>query len=204
VTAPAAEVALVDFGMGNLRNVARALERAGAKPRVTADPDDVLNADRVVLPGVGALGDCMRGLRELGVDEALRERIDRGRPYLGLCLGLQVLFEEGDEGNARGLGLIPGRVGRFDSGMGLPIPHMGWNAAELESPHPVVPEGYYYFVHSYRPAGVPPEAVVATTEYGERFASAVGAGSAVAVQFHPEKSQRVGLELLERYCQWDP
>jgi glutamine amidotransferase len=204
VTPPAAEVALVDFGMGNLRSVARALERAGAKPGVTVDPDEVLRADRVVLPGVGALGDCMGGLARLGVDEALRERIARGRPYLGLCLGLQVLFEEGDEGNASGLAVIPGRVRRFEPGNGLPVPHMGWNAAEVERAHPVVPEGYYYFVHSYRPVGVPADAVVATTEYGERFASAVGTGSAVAVQFHPEKSQRVGLELLERYCRWNP
>jgi glutamine amidotransferase len=201
---PAAEVALVDFGMGNLRSVARALERAGAKPSVSADPSEVLRADRVVLPGVGALGDCMRGLASLGMDEALQERIAQGRPYLGLCLGLQVLFEAGDEGDARGLALIPGRVRRFDPGVGLPIPHMGWNAAELERAHPVVPEGYYYFVHSYRPVGLPADAVVATTEYGERFPSAVATGSAVAVQFHPEKSQRLGLELLERYCRWDP
>jgi glutamine amidotransferase len=197
-------VALVDFGMGNLRSVARALERAGAKPTVTADPEDVLRADRAVLPGVGALADCMRGLVRLGIDEALRERIAEGRPYLGLCLGLQVLFEGGDEGDAQGLGLIPGRVGRFEARRGRPVPHMGWNEAELERPHPVVPAGYYYFVHSYRPQGVPREAVVATTDYDERFPSAVGRGSAVAVQFHPEKSQRVGLELLERYCRWSP
>jgi glutamine amidotransferase len=197
-------VALVDFGMGNLHSVARALERAGAKPMVTTDPSEVLRAARVVLPGVGALGECVRGLARLGVDEALRERFAEGRPYLGFCLGLQVLFEEGDEGGVQGLGLIPGRVRRFQARPGLPVPHMGWNSAELARPHPVVPAGYYYFVHSYRPEGVPPEAVVATTEYGGCFPSAVGRGSAVAVQFHPEKSQRLGLELLERYCRWSP
>jgi len=204
VRPPAVEVALVDFGMGNLRSVARALERAGAKPFVTRDPERVLRADRVVLPGVGALDDCMRGLAEPGLDEALRERIAAGRPYLGICLGLQVLFESGEEGDAVCLGVLPGRVTRLRPGPRLAIPHMGWNEVEVARPHPVVPAGYYYFVHTYRPSGVPREAVIATTEYGEHFPSAVGSGSAVGVQFHPEKSQRVGLALLERYCRWEP
>lgn len=197
-------VTLIDFGMGNLRNVARALERAGAAPQVTSDPNRVRGADRVVLPGVGSLGDCMDALRRLGIDEALRERVRAGRPYLGLCLGLQVLFEKGEEGDTSGLGLIPGRIERFDTAGGLPVPHMGWNSIRIERPHPVVREGYFYFVHAYRPAGVPAPAVIATTEYGEPFPSAVASGSAVAVQFHPEKSQSAGLALLERFCSWAP
>jgi glutamine amidotransferase len=201
---PAAEVALIDFGMGNLRSVARALERAGAKPAVTTDPAEVLRADRVVLPGVGSLGDCMGALERLALPAAIRERIARGRPYLGLCLGLQVLFEHGEEGAARGLGLIPGRVARFERRPGLPVPHMGWNEVEPVHSHPVVPPGYYYFVHSFRPVEVPDSAVVATTSYGAPFCSAAGTGSAIGVQFHPEKSQRAGLELLERFCRWAP
>ena len=190
--------------MGNLRSVARACERAGAKPRVTRDPDEVRSADRLVLPGVGALGDCMRILRERGIAEALRERLSSGRPYLGLCLGLQVLFELGEEGPTEGLGFLPGRVARFPESIGLRVPHMGWNEVRLERAHPVAADGYFYFVHVYRPVDVPAGAVVGTTEYGERFASAVGSGAVLGVQFHPEKSQRAGLALLERFSQWSP
>lgn len=197
-------VTLIDFGMGNLRNVARALERAGAEPRVTCDPDQVRRADRVILPGVGSLGDCMGALRQLGIDAALRERIRAGRPYLGLCLGLQVLFEKGEEGEVLGLAVIPGTVARFDSADGLRVPHMGWNSIRLERPHRVIREGYFYFVHSYRPVDVPAPAVIATTEYGASFPSAVAAQAAVAVQFHPEKSQAAGLALLQRFCEWSP
>ncbi len=190
--------------MGNLRNVARALERAGAKARVTMDPDQVLRADRLVVPGVGALGDAMRCLTQRGLASALRERIPNGRPYLGICIGLQILLEQGEEGPARGLGLIPGRVDRFPESSGLPVPHMGWNVVKSTRPHPLLEDGFYYFVHAYRPVGVPAERVLASTDYGELFPSALGFDACVAVQFHPEKSQRVGLELLERFCRWSP
>lgn len=198
------EIALVDFGMGNLRSVARAFEHAGARPRVVEDPDEVRGADRAVLPGVGAFGDCMRTLRARGLDEALCERFRAGRPYLGLCLGLHALFEWGEEGGVAGLGLLSGRVERFPETPGLRVPHMGWNEVELERPHPVVGPGYYYFVHAYRPVGAERSAEIGTTEYGGRFASAVGTETAVAVQFHPEKSQRTGLALLERFSRWSP
>lgn len=195
---------LVDYGMGNLRSVARAFERAGAKPRVSRDPDELRSADRVVVPGAGAAGDAMRGLQEGGLDVALRERFAQGRPYLGLCVGLQVLFEHAEEGDACCLGVIPGRVERFPDSLGLAVPHMGWNLLKVERPHPVLRDGYYYFVHSYRPVGVPAEQRLGSTEYGELFASAVGRDACVAVQFHPEKSQRAGLAMLERFCAWSP
>jgi glutamine amidotransferase len=204
LSGPGAEILLVDYEMGNLRNVARGFERAGAKPRVTRDPEEVRRADRVVLPGVGAFGDTMRVLEAEGLAPALRERIGAGRPFLGLCIGLQVLFDEGEEGSARGLGLLRGRVERFPGSLGLAVPHMGWNRVRLERPHSVASDGYFYFVHGYRPVGVDPAVVVGTTEYGETFASAVGFDAALAVQFHPEKSQRTGLALLERFARWSP
>ena len=204
MTRPAPEIVVVDYGMGNLRNVGRALERAGARPRVTQDPERVLRADRLVVPGVGALGDAMRCLDQQGLSSALRERVGDGRPYLGICVGLQVLLEQGEEGPARGLGLIPGQVNRFPESLGLPVPHMGWNGVKPLWPHPVLADGFFYFVHAYRPVGVPEERVLARTDYGESFPSALGFDACIAVQFHPEKSQRAGLALLERFCTWSP
>jgi glutamine amidotransferase len=195
---------VLDFGMGNLRSVVRALEHAGAKPCVTRDPDVVRRADRLVMPGVGALGDCMQTLREAGLDDALRDRLGGARPYLGICLGLEVLFEWGEEGPSEALGLLPGRIERFPKTLGLRVPHMGWNEVVPTRPHPVLARGYFYFVHSYRAVGVPDAAVAATTDYGDSFASAVAFDAAVAVQFHPEKSQRAGLALLERFLAWSP
>ena len=204
MTQPSPEIVLVDFGMGNLRNVARALERAGAKPRVSVDGDELRRADRVILPGVGACGDAMRGLCEAGLVEPLRERLRAGRPYLGICLGLQLLLERAEEGDTDCLGVASGVVARFPDSLGLAIPHMGWNRVEVKSPHPVLADGYYYFVHGYRAQGVPGEQTLATTQYGEPFPSALGADAWLAVQFHPEKSQRTGLALLERFCAWSP
>ena len=198
------DVVVVDYGMGNLRNVARTLERAGARPRVTTHPDEVRRADRLVVPGVGALGDMMRSLGEQGLVEALRERVQDGRPYLGICLGMQVLFEESEEGSARCLGVYPGKVTRFPDLPALPVPHMGWNSVEMTRQHPVLRGGFFYFVHGYRAAGVPTDRVLAYTDYGARFPSAVGFDACLAVQFHPEKSQRTGLRLLERFCVWRP
>jgi glutamine amidotransferase len=190
--------------MGNLRSVLRGLERAGARPRTSSDPAEVVGADRVVLPGVAHLANCMQAIEERGLSEALRERVRTGRPYLGICLGLQVLLEEGEEGPTRGLGLTPGTAGRFPKDLGLPVPHMGWNRVRVRRSHPVLRDGYFYFVHGYRAEGVPEESIVATTEYGEEFPSGLGFDGVVAVQFHPEKSQRSGLALFERFCQWSP
>ena len=199
------EVVVVDYGMGNLRSVARALERIGARPRVTAAADEVRSARRVVLPGVGSVRDTMAALRQGGLDDALRAHIAAGRPYLGICLGLQVLLDEAEEGGVGPcLGVIPGRVARFPESYDLPVPHMGWNQVKPTSDHPVIAEGYFYFVHGYRATEVPREFWLAQTEYGETFPSAIGRDACVAVQFHPEKSQRAGLDLLERFCLWTP
>ena len=141
MSAASSEIVVVDYGMGNLRNVGRAFERAGARPRVTTDPDEILRSDRLVVPGVGALGDAMGALEKLGLVGPLRERIQDGRPYLGICVGLQVLLEEGEEGPARCLGLIPGKVSRFPETSGLPVPHMGWNAVKPLEAHPLLEQG---------------------------------------------------------------
>jgi glutamine amidotransferase len=198
-------IALIDYGMSNLRSVARAFERIGRTVLVTDRADEVRAADRVVLPGVGAARDAMKGLCANGLDDAIRAHISAGRPYLGICLGLHVLLDEADEGGVGPcLGVIPGRVERFPESLGLAVPHMGWNLVKRERPHPVLADDYFYFVHSYRPTNVRPEDCLARTDYGEKFASAIGRGSCVAVQYHPEKSQRAGLELLERFCAWRP
>jgi glutamine amidotransferase len=146
----------------------------------------------------------MKALAERGLDEAIQQRIRAGRPYLGICIGLQVLLEEGEEGPTTGLGLVKGRVARFPTRPRMPVPHMGWNRVMPAWPHPVLSEGYFYFVHSYRAEGVPGDSILATTEYGDPFPSALGLGACVAAQFHPEKSQRAGLRLLERFCRWTP
>jgi glutamine amidotransferase len=146
----------------------------------------------------------MTRLREQGLDEAIRAHIAAGRPYLGICLGLHALLESGEEGDAVGLGVLKGRVARFPESLGLAVPHMGWNWVDVLRPHPVVRSDYFYFVHSYRAEQVTAEAVVAMTEYGERFPSVLGFEAGLAVQFHPEKSQRAGLELLENFVAWSP
>lgn len=205
MSSPANQVVVIDFGMGNLRNVARALTRVGAEPCVTDDAAAVRAARRVVLPGVGAARDCMTALRRDGLDDAIRAHVAAGRPYLGLCVGMQVLLEEADEGGTDDcLGIIPGRVERFAALRHLPSIHMGWNLVKSLREHPVIAEDYFYFVHGYRPTGVPAEFCLALTDYGEGFPSAIGRGSCVAVQFHPEKSQRAGLDLLRRFLAWSP
>lgn len=204
MTRPSPDIVLIDFGMGNLRNVARAFERVGAKARVSRDPEGVLAADRAVLPGVGSTGDAMLVLRQRGLDAAVRERVESGRPYLGICVGMQLLLERAEEGGEDCLGTLSGEVAAFPRSLDLPVPHMGWNRVMPTRPHPVVPEGYFYFVHGYRPTGVAHECVLATTEYGSEFPSAIGRDAFVGVQFHPEKSQHAGLDLIERFCRWSP
>ena len=204
-------IAVVDYGAGNLRSVAKALERSGLEVEVTADPAAVRRADGVVLPGVGAFADGMASLRAKGLDEAVRESIVAERPYLGLCLGLQLLFEASDEhGSTTGLGLLPGRVERFPdrdpSGGLLRVPHIGWNTVRFCGEHPMLEplprEGCYYFVHSYRAVPARRELAAGWTDYGGEFAAAAAVGNMFAVQFHPEKSQSAGKRLLDAYAAW--
>lgn len=207
----APRIALVDYGAGNLRSVAKALARSGLVPEVTGDPADVRRADGVVLPGVGAFAAAMASLSEKKLGDAVRDSIRAGRPYLGLCLGLQLLFDEGDEhGVTPGLGLLRGRVTQFPahdaSGARLRVPHIGWNEVRFSGEHPMLaklgPRELYYFVHSYRAEPASPECVVGRVDYGGEFAAAVAHENVFAVQFHPEKSQAAGKRLLDAWAAW--
>jgi glutamine amidotransferase len=198
-------VAVVDYDAGNTLSVTRALEKVGASVDLTPDPERVLAADAVVLPGVGAFGDCVRKLRDRGMDAACLDAFRSGKPFLGVCVALQVVFESSEESpGVEGLGLMPGRVVRFE-GEGLKVPHIGWNELSLVREHPVL-EGLdgetFYFVHSYYPEPAEVGDVVGETEYGARFCSAAGRENLVAVQFHPEKSSRAGLMLYENFLSW--
>jgi glutamine amidotransferase len=198
-------VAVVDYDAGNTLSVTRALEKVGARVELTPDPERVLAADAVVLPGVGAFGDCMRKLRERGMDEACREVFLRGKPFLGVCVALQVVFGSSEESpGLEGIGLMPGSVVRF-RGEGLKVPHIGWNELSLVQGHPVL-DGLdgeaFYFVHSYYPEPEEVGDLVGETEYGVRFCSAAGRENLVAVQFHPEKSSKSGLRLYENFLSW--
>jgi glutamine amidotransferase len=211
MAASSPRVAVVDYGAGNLRSVSKALERSGFVTNVTRQPEDVRAADCVVLPGVGAFADAMRRLEETGLGAAVREVLDAGRPYLGLCLGLQVLFEESEEhGITKGLGVLAGRVERFPErdgdGRPLCVPHIGWNRVSFLGGHPMLEalpaDDFYYFVHSYRAVPAVPEDIVGHAQYGGRFAAAVARDNAFAVQFHPEKSQTAGHRLLDAFASW--
>ena len=198
-------VAVVDYDAGNTLSVTRALKKVGARVDLTADPERVAAADAVVLPGVGAFGDCMRKLRERRMDEACLETFRAGKPFLGVCVALQVFFEASEESpGVEGLGILPGKVIRFDVG-DLKVPHMGWNDLNLTRSHPVL-EGLdgeaFYFVHSYYPEPGKPADVLATSEYGTKFCAAAGRENLAAVQFHPEKSSLAGLKLYENFLEW--
>ena len=198
-------VAVVDYDAGNTLSVTRALEKAGARVDLTPDPDRVEAADAVVLPGVGAFGDCMRKLRERGMDEACPRVYRAGKPFLGVCIGLQVLFEGSEESpDVEGLGILPGRVIRFDVG-DLKVPHMGWNELRVMRDHLVLNEldsEAFYFVHSYYPEPEKPEDLLGVSDYGGRFCAVAGRENLVAVQFHPEKSSWAGLALYENFLSW--
>jgi glutamine amidotransferase len=195
-------IAIIDAGIGNLRSVQKAFEYVGAEPTITDDPAVVDEATAVVLPGVGAFGDGMQGLRSRRLDRAVLRAIQRGIPFLGICVGLQLLFEQSEEmGVHRGLGVFPGRIVRFPAH--LTVPHMGWNQVEQRWPHALlagVPDGAFaYFAHSYRAVTQDDSIVVATTAYGDPFPSVVARDNVWAIQFHPEKSQQVGLRLLRNF-----
>jgi len=209
-----APIVVIDYGMGNLRSVAKALEAVGDGRRVLVSSDSAViqRASHVVFPGQGAMGSCMRQLRELGLVEAIVSAAQE-KPFLGICLGLQALFERSTEaGGCEGLGLLPGDVrrlpgGQRDDGGILKIPHMGWNRVRQMGSHPLwrdVPdESWFYFVHSYRVMPEVSKDVMGTTEYGCRFASAAARGTLFATQFHPEKSHHAGLQLLRNFIEWD-
>ncbi len=195
-------IAIVDYGMGNLRSVQKALELLGAEAVVTDDPALLDAAQGVILPGVGAFGDAVKNLRTRQLAAPVLRQVEEQKPLLGICLGMQLLFDESEEmGHHQGLGLLPGRVVRFPEGE-LKVPHIGWNqlhgvrGAPLEG---IAPEAYAYFVHSYYVSAEEPSDVLATTEYGVDFASVVARGLIWGAQFHPEKSQEVGLRLLENF-----
>ncbi|NDC64641.1 MAG: imidazole glycerol phosphate synthase subunit HisH [Planctomycetia bacterium] len=197
-------VTIVDYGSGNLRSVQKAFERLGAPARITDDPMIVAESDRLVLPGVGAFGDAMRELGRRGLVEPIVAHIRADRPFFGICMGMQLLFEAGWEGGRHaGLGILPGDVRRFDLPAGLKVPHMGWNTvtwSEADDRRQSCGEGsYFYFVHSYVACPGDEAVVAGRTDYGGPFCSAVSHGRLFATQFHPEKSQEAGMRLLREF-----
>lgn len=199
-------IALIDYGAGNLRSVHKALKFVGAEVRVVSRPEEIGDARGLVLPGVGAFDDCLNALRRQELLEAAVAFVQTGRPFLGICVGYQALFEKSEEFNscAAGFCLFGGKVRRFDERHGLKVPQIGWNQLSIKQPDCPLFRGidqgsYVYFVHSFYPEPSDPAIVAAETEYGARFASAVWKDNVYATQFHPEKSQRVGLRLLQNF-----
>ena len=201
-------IALLDYGSGNLRSVHKALLKAGGDVRLVKTPGEIGDADAMVLPGVGAFDDCINALRKQELLEAAREFIQTGKPFLGICVGYQALFEKSEEFNscAAGLGIFSGKVVRFPEKHGLKIPQIGWNQLEIVKPdcplyRGVADGSYVYFVHSFYPQPVDASIVATRTDYGDAFASSVWRDNVFATQFHPEKSQQVGLQLLTNFVE---
>ena len=197
------KIAIIDYGMGNLHSAAKALEKVGAQVTVTRDPELVRQADKVILPGVGAFGDCMKNLNERELAPVIHEVIAAGKPFLGICVGLQLLFEGSEEDpGVAGLGIFKGMVRKI-AAPGLKIPHMGWNNLEYRTSSSLFqglpPAAYVYFVHSYHAVPTDESCITAVTDYGGQVTAAVGRGLVQAVQFHPEKSSAVGLKILANF-----
>ena len=197
-------IAIIDYDAGNIKSVEKAIQYLGEEALVTRDRDEILRADGVILPGVGAFGDAMGKLRDYGLEEVIHECVDSGKPFLGICLGLQLLFERSEESpGVKGLGVLEGEIVRLPSESGLKIPHIGWN--NLKFPHHgrlfegVAEDSYVYFVHSYYLKAKDPGIVMATTEYGATINASVEKGNVFACQYHPEKSSAVGLKMLENF-----
>ena len=212
------KVAVIDYGMGNLHSVSKALESLGSDIQVdiTSDAERILAADRIVFPGVGAIRDCMAEIRRLGIDQIVRTAVDSGKPVLAICVGMQALMDRSEEnGNVECLGLLPGEVKRFGAsgalldttGQRLKVPHMGWNNVYQTIKHPLwqgIEDGSrFYFVHSYYVQPEDASLLAGRSEYGHTFAAALAKDSLFAVQFHPEKSQHCGLQLLKNFLAWD-
>lgn len=198
-------IAIVDYGMGNLRSVQKAFERAGCMAQVVSDPERIASARAVVLPGVGAFSACMENLRRFGLVEVIREVVQQKKPFLGICLGFQLLFSESEEfGPQKGLDLFPGKVMGFRPENGLKVPHMGWNRLAKKKDCPFlegVSDGdYVYFVHSYYVVPEEPSIVATTTDYGAPFVSSIAIDRLFACQFHPEKSQEIGLRIVANFA----
>ncbi|NQT23647.1 MAG: imidazole glycerol phosphate synthase subunit HisH [Candidatus Omnitrophica bacterium] len=194
---------IVDYGMGNLRSVSNAFKLLGTKVDITSDPKKVIAAEKLVLPGVGAFGDAVKELKKKKMLEAVKKFISSGKHYLGICLGLQLLFEESEEASEKGLGIFKGKVNHFRKKEGFKIPHMGWNSVRLSKPLDGIGDGsFYYFVHSYYAEPVDKTIIAGSTEYGgAEFASAILKENVIATQFHPEKSQALGLKFLKKFIE---
>jgi glutamine amidotransferase len=206
-------IAVIDYKAGNLTSVAKALHHLGFECRITHEVKEILGADRVIFPGVGSAGQAMKDLKRTGLDQALSDLYESGKPFLGICLGAQIILEESEENQTTCLGLLSGTVRSFPmpfvsgNGKNLKVPHMGWNQIKLKRAHPVfkgvASESEFYFVHSYFPAPRNIETIIGTTDYGITFASVLGERNLLAVQFHPEKSGPPGLTILENFCLWN-
>ncbi|ELS02045.1 imidazole glycerol phosphate synthase, glutamine amidotransferase subunit [Xenococcus sp. PCC 7305] len=200
-----ATIAVIDYDMGNLHSACKGLEKTGATTNVTDSPEDIAQADAVVLPGVGAFDPAMQHIRDRKLAEPIKQAIASGKPFLGICLGLHILFEGSEEGSEAGLGIIPGRVKRFRSEPGITIPHMGWNQLELTQPgcplwKNIDPNSYVYFVHSYYVDPIDKVVDAATVTHGSQtFTAAIAKDNLMAVQFHPEKSSDAGLQILSNF-----
>ena len=202
-------ITLLDYRAGNLTSVQRALDHLGIPSRISADPEEVRRAERIIFPGVGAAGAAMRVLRERGLDAALKESFRSGTPILGICIGCQIILTRSEEDDTPCLDLLSGMCARFRMGdPGLKVPHMGWNTVSVIQPHPVLrhirPGDEFYFVHSYYPQPENDGSIFAVCEYGELFPAAIGIENLFAVQFHTEKSGPIGLQLLEHFSEWRP
>lgn len=201
-------ITIIDYNAGNIRSVQRACAEVGAKAIVTGDPAIVAGAEKIIFPGVGAAASAMEFIKKTGLDKAIKTAFAAGIPILGICLGAQIVLESSEEGNVKCLGMVPGKTVRFKlKDKSLKIPHMGWNDVKVVQPHPLlegIKEGdQFYFVHSYYPNPADRKNVYAVADYGGDFCVALGSGNLFATQFHPEKSGKVGLQMLERFEKWD-
>jgi imidazole glycerol-phosphate synthase subunit HisH len=199
---------IVDYDMANLRSVQKAFEHVGTRAQIISRPEEIERADKLVLPGVGAFRDAVATLRQRDLDGPIVRHIEQGKPFLGICLGLQMLFDVGfEDGEHRGLGVLRGAAVRFDvdASLGLKVPHMGWNQLDAKRPSPLLrglPEqAAVYFVHAYHVVPQDPDVIATTTDYGRPFVSSIWRDNVMATQFHPEKSQRVGLQMLQNFAE---